>query len=161
MDKKQPGDLASGPVCPIPISEYSNVLLAHGGGGKLTHQLIERMFVSQFDNEMLGTLHDGAVFTAGGAKLAFSTDAYVIKPLFFPGGDIGELAVNGTVNDLAMCGAKPLYLSSALIIEEGLPMDDLWKIVLSMQSAAKRAGVSLVTGDTKVVDRGKDRKSVV
>ncbi len=155
MDNKQPGDLASGPVCPIPMSEYPTVLLAHGGGGKLTHQLIERMFVSQFDNEMLATLHDGAVFSAGEAKLAFSTDSYVIKPIFFPGGNIGELAVNGTVNDLAMCGATPLYLSSALIIEEGLPMDDLWKIVVSMQAAASRAGIRLVTGDTKVVDRGK------
>jgi len=91
------------------------------------------MFVSQFDNDMLGALHDGAVFQAGNMKLAFSTDSYVINPIFFPGGDIGELAVNGTVNDLAMCGAKPLYLSSAFIIEEGLPMDDLWRIVLSMK----------------------------
>jgi len=155
MDIKQPVDLSAGPVCPIPISDYSSVLLAHGGGGKLTHQLIQRMFVPQFSNEMLTTMHDGAVFSAGGAMLAFSTDSYVIKPVFFPGGDIGELAVNGTVNDLAMCGARPLYLSSALIIEEGLPMDDLWKIVVSMQAAAQKAGVSLVTGDTKVVDRGK------
>ncbi|HTY57667.1 MAG TPA: hydrogenase expression/formation protein HypE [Bacteroidota bacterium] len=155
MDNVQKGDIASGPACPIPMTEYSTVTLAHGGGGKLTQQLIQRMFVPQFDNEMLGRLHDGAVFTAGGARLAFSTDSYVIKPIFFPGGNIGELAVNGTVNDLAMCGAKPLYLSSAFIIEEGFPMDDLWKIVLGMQAAAKNAGVGLVTGDTKVVDRGK------
>ncbi|HUI09951.1 MAG TPA: hydrogenase expression/formation protein HypE [Bacteroidota bacterium] len=155
MDNKQPVDLSAGLACPIPISEYSSVLLAHGGGGKLTHQLIQRMFVPQFANDMLSAEHDGAVFSAGGERLAFSTDAYVIRPLFFPGGNIGELAVNGTVNDLAMCGARPLYLSSALIIEEGLLMDDLWKIVVAMQGAAQRAGVALVTGDTKVVDRGK------
>jgi hydrogenase expression/formation protein HypE len=148
-------DISAGLACPIPLTEYRNVLLAHGGGGKLTQQLIQKMFASQFDNDMLSLLHDGAVFPGGNAKLAFSTDSYVIKPIFFPGGDIGELAVNGTVNDIAMCGAKPLYLSSAFIIEEGFPMDDLWKIVLSMKGAAERAGVRLVTGDTKVVDRGK------
>lgn len=148
-------DVWTGPACPIPLSEYKNVLLAHGGGGKLTQQLIDKLFVPRFDNEMLGTLHDGAVFTTGGGKLAFSTDSYVIKPLFFPGGDIGELAVNGTVNDLAMCGARPLYLSSAFIIEEGFPMEDLWRIVVSMTEAAEKAGVRIVTGDTKVVDRGK------
>jgi len=152
---KQIADFPAGLACPIPLTEYKNVLLAHGGGGKLTQQLIQKMFVSQFDNDMLGALHDGAVFPVGNMKLAFSTDSYVIKPIFFPGGDIGALAVNGTVNDLAMCGAKPLYLSSAFIIEEGLPMDLLWKIVLSMKTAAEAAGVSLVTGDTKVVDRGK------
>jgi hydrogenase expression/formation protein HypE len=151
----QIADFSAGLACPIPLTEYKSVLLAHGGGGKLTQQLIQKMFVSQFDNDMLGALHDGAVFPAGNMTLAFSTDSYVIKPIFFPGGDIGELAVNGTVNDLAMCGAKPLYLSSAFIIEEGLPMDDLWRIVLSMKAAAAAAGVRLVTGDTKVVDRGK------
>ncbi|HMK38206.1 MAG TPA: hydrogenase expression/formation protein HypE [Bacteroidota bacterium] len=152
---KQIADLSAGLACPIPLSEYRNVLLAHGGGGKLTQTLIQKMFAPRFDNEMLGILHDGAVFPGGSPLFAFSTDSYVIKPMFFPGGDIGELAVNGTVNDLAMCGAKPLYLSSAFIIEEGLPMDDLWKIVVSMKAASDRAGVSLVTGDTKVVDRGK------
>ena len=151
----QIADLSAGLACPIPLSEYKNVLLAHGGGGKLTQTLIQKMFASRFDNQMLDILHDGAVFPGGSPRYAFSTDSYVIKPIFFPGGDIGELAVNGTVNDLAMCGAKPLYLSSAFIIEEGLPMDDLWKIVLSMKAAADRSGVSLVTGDTKVVDRGK------
>ncbi len=144
--------------CPIPISDYKNVLLAHGSGGTMTHQLIEKMFLPQFKNEFLEQLHDGAVFNIGDKKLAFSTDSYVVDPIFFPGGDIGELAVNGTVNDLAMCGAHPLYLSCAFIIEEGLAVDDLWKIVLSMQEAAKRAGVMLVTGDTKVVDRGKGDK---
>ncbi len=158
LDKPPTNDLTGGFVCPIPKSDYTNILLAHGSGGKLTHQLIEKMFLPQFKNDLLEPLHDGAVFTAGGNKYAFSTDSYVVNPIFFPGGNIGELAVNGTVNDIAMCGARPLYLSAAFIIEEGLPMDDLWKIVLSMQEAAKRAGVLLVTGDTKVVDRGKGDK---
>jgi hydrogenase expression/formation protein HypE len=148
-------DFSAGLSCPIPISEYPTVLMAHGGGGKLTQQIIRRMFLSQFTSDLLAPLHDGAIFEAAGTRLAFSTDSYVISPIFFPGGTIGELAVNGTVNDLAMCGARPLHLSTAFIIEEGLPMDDLWRIVMSMQEAAKRAGVSIVTGDTKVVDRGK------
>jgi hydrogenase expression/formation protein HypE len=151
-------DLNNGFVCPLPIMEYKNVLLAHGGGGNLSHQLIKNMFASQFKNEFLEPLHDGAIFSAGNKQFAFSTDSYVINPIFFPGGDIGKLAVNGTVNDLSMCGARPLYLSSAFIIEEGLPMDELWRIVLSMESAAKKAGIQLVTGDTKVVDRGKGDK---
>jgi len=150
-----PSDLLSSLSCPIPLTEYSNILLAHGGGGKLTQQLIEKMFVSEFRNDLLSQLHDGAVLTLNGSRIAFSTDSYVIKPIFFPGGDIGELAVNGTVNDLAMCGAKPLFLSAAFILEEGFPMEDLWRIVQSMQRAAQRAGVVLCTGDTKVVDRGK------
>jgi len=104
---------------------------------------------------MLGSRHDGAVFQLPGQQLAFTTDSYVVHPLFFPGGDIGTLAINGTVNDLAMCGARPLYLSAGFIIEEGLPMDTLWRIVQSMSNAAREAGVQLVTGDTKVVDRGK------
>ncbi len=144
--------------CPIPISDYPQVLLAHGGGGKLTHQLISRMFAPEFSNPMLKELHDGATVTIGDTRLAFSTDSYVIHPIVFPGGDIGELAVNGTVNDLAMCGAKPLYLSASFIIEEGLPMEELWRIVHSMKTAAERANVLLVTGDTKVVDRGKADK---
>ncbi|MEK7251235.1 MAG: hydrogenase expression/formation protein HypE [Bacteroidota bacterium] len=147
-----------GLACPVPITEYKNVLLAHGSGGKLTHQLIQKMFLSQFKNEFLEPLHDGAVFNLNGARLAFSTDSYVVSPIFFPGGDIGELAVYGTVNDLAMCGAKPMFISAGFIIEEGLPMDDLWRIVTSMQRAAERANVMLVTGDTKVVDRGKADK---
>jgi len=158
MIGKTGSDSIGGFACPIPKSDYTNILLAHGSGGKLTHELIKKMFLSQFDNELLQPLHDGAVFSVADCKLAFSTDSYVVNPIFFPGGDIGELAVNGTVNDLAMCGARPLYLSSAFIIEEGLPLDDLWRIVLSMQEAAKRAGVLLVTGDTKVVDRGKGDK---
>jgi hydrogenase expression/formation protein HypE len=112
----------------------------------------------QFRNELLAPLHDGAVFSAGGARLAFSTDSYVVSPIFFPGGDIGKLAVHGTVNDLAMCGARPLHLSVGFILEEGLPMDDFKRIVQSMREAADAAGVTLVTGDTKVVDRGKADK---
>lgn len=144
--------------CPLPITDYKQVLLAHGGGGKLTQQLIQKMFLSQFQNEYLEPLHDGAVFSVNGTRLAFSTDSYVINPIFFPGGTIGELAVNGTVNDLAMCGGRPLYLSAAFIIEEGLSMEDLWRVVVSMQEAARQSGVMLITGDTKVVDRGKGDK---
>jgi hydrogenase expression/formation protein HypE len=141
--------------CPFPIQNYPNVLLAHGGGGKLMHQLIGKMFVPAFRNALLEAQHDATVLEVGGQRIAFTTDSYVVRPLFFPGGDLGSLAVHGTVNDLAMAGAKPLYLSSAFIIEEGLPMDTLWKIVSSMQHAAERAGVQIVTGDTKVVDKGK------
>lgn len=151
-------DVKTGLSCPLPISDYKNVLLAHGGGGKLSQQLIQRMFVSQFSNEYLDQCHDGAALTMNGSRLAFTTDSYVINPIFFPGGDIGMLAVNGTVNDLAMCGATPLYLSAAFVIEEGFSMDELWRVVLSMKEAAKRAGVKLVTGDTKVVDKGKGDK---
>jgi hydrogenase expression/formation protein HypE len=141
--------------CPIPISNYPTVLLAHGGGGKLMHQLIEKMIVPAFSNSLLDARHDGAVLNLNGVKLAFTTDSYVVRPLFFPGGDIGQLAVNGTVNDLAMCGARPLFLSAGLILEEGLPMDTLWRVVQSMRQAAEEARVQLVTGDTKVVDKGK------
>jgi hydrogenase expression/formation protein HypE len=143
------------PACPIPISQYPHVLLAHGGGGKLMHQLIGEMFLTAFGNPLLETRHDSAVVEWPGKKLAFTTDSYVVRPLFFPGGDIGSMAVHGTVNDLAMSGARPVYLSAAFIIEEGLPMDTLWKIVCSMQAAAKRSGVQIITGDTKVVDKGK------
>ncbi len=144
--------------CPIPISEYDKVLLAHGGGGILSRQLIQKMFVSQFDNELLNIQHDGAVFGIEGGRFAFTTDSYVVQPIFFPGGDIGELAINGTVNDLAVCGAKPMFISVGLIIEEGFPISDLWKIVLSMKRSAEIAGVKIVTGDTKVVDKGKGDK---
>jgi len=143
------------PTCPIPISQYPQVLLAHGGGGKLMHQLIGKMFLTAFGNPLLEIRHDSAVAELTGKKIAFTTDSYVVRPLFFPGGDIGSMAVHGTVNDLAMSGARPVYLSAAFIIEEGLPMDTLWKIVCSMQAAAKRCGVQIITGDTKVVDKGK------
>jgi len=147
-----------GAVCPIPITNYNEIVLAHGSGGKLSHQLMEKMVLPQFRNELLEPLHDGAVFSIGGQRIAFSTDSYVVSPIFFPGGDIGKLAVHGTVNDLAMCGARPLYLSVGFILEEGTPMEDFWRIVQSMREAAAAAGVMLVTGDTKVVDRGKADK---
>jgi hydrogenase expression/formation protein HypE len=155
---EDPINLNNGFTCPMPLVDYKNVLLAHGGGGKLSHQIIQEVFLSQFKNDLLNPLHDGAIFTLGGTRCAFSTDSYVINPIFFPGGNIGTLAVNGTVNDLAMCGSHPMYLSSSFIIEEGLPMEDLWRVVLSMKKAAETAGVQLVTGDTKVVDRGKGDK---
>jgi hydrogenase expression/formation protein HypE len=116
------------------------------------------MFQPAFNNDLLNVGHDGAVIDGGTGRLAFTTDSFVVQPIFFPGGNIGDLAVNGTVNDLACCGAKPEYLSVGLILEEGLPMEDLWKIVLSMKQAADKAGVSIVTGDTKVVDRGSGDK---
>jgi hydrogenase expression/formation protein HypE len=147
-----------GPVCPIPITNYNEIVLAHGSGGKLSHQLMEKMVLPQFRNELLEPLHDGAVFSIGGQRIAFSTDSYVVSPIFFPGGNIGKLAVHGTVNDLAMCGARPLYLSVGFILEEGTPMEDFWRVVQSMREAAAAAGVMLVTGDTKVVDRGKADK---
>lgn len=144
------------PSCPSPLGQYATVVLAHGGGGRLMHQLLEGVFMSAFRNPLLETRHDAAVLDVGGAvRVAFTTDSYVVRPLFFPGGDIGTLAVNGTVNDLAMGGARPRYLSAAFIIEEGLPLDTLRRVVSSMSDAAAAAGVQIVTGDTKVVDRGK------
>jgi hydrogenase expression/formation protein HypE len=145
-------------ACPVPITDYERIVLAHGGGGKLSQQLIQKMFLSKFGNELLEPLHDGAVFSLNGSQFAFTTDSYVVNPIIFPGGTIGTLAVNGTVNDLAMCGAQPMYLSAAFIIEEGLQMEDLWTVVCSMRDAAASAGVQIVTGDTKVVDRGKGDK---
>ncbi len=141
--------------CPIPIQQYPQVLLAHGGGGSLMRDLIERLFVPLFANPALAARHDGALLDLPERRLAFTTDSYVVRPLVFPGGDIGSLAVNGTANDLAMCGARPLYLSAGFILEEGLAMETLWQVARSMQAAAAGAGVVLVTGDTKVVDRGK------
>ncbi|MBF0521331.1 MAG: hydrogenase expression/formation protein HypE [Nitrospirae bacterium] len=128
------------------------ILLGHGGGGKLMHELIEKHFVPAFD---LGQMTDSAILNVAPGKLAFTTDSFVVSPLFFEGGDIGTLAVNGTVNDLSVCGAKPLYLSAAFIIEEGFLISDLSKIVESMSKAASLAGVKIVTGDTKVVEKGK------
>ncbi len=163
----QPPDFLANLACPIPISEYPAITLAHGGGGRLTQMLIERMLRPAFANPALDTLHDGAMLplptqqapaegeVPTASRLAFTTDSYVISPRFFPGGDIGSLAVHGTINDLAMCGARPLALSAALILEEGLPMEELWRVVRSMQAAAAQVGVPIVTGDTKVVDRGK------
>ncbi|HLU09610.1 MAG TPA: hydrogenase expression/formation protein HypE [Oceanobacillus sp.] len=141
--------------CPVPRVEENTVLLAHGSGGRAMHRLLETLFLPAFSNPALASAHDGAVLSVDGARLAFTTDSYVVHPLFFPGGDIGALAVNGTVNDLAMCGACPLFLSAGFIIEEGLPMETLERVVLSMQVSAHAAGVQIVTGDTKVVDKGK------
>jgi hydrogenase expression/formation protein HypE len=141
--------------CPLPRVADDRIVLAHGGGGRLTHQLIEKIFLPAFANPMLEQRHDGAVLSVNGSRLAFTTDSFVVQPLIFPGGNIGDLAIHGTVNDLAMCGARPLYLSAGFILEEGLPMETLRTVVASMQEAAARAGVQLVTGDTKVVDKGK------
>ncbi|QBD82537.1 hydrogenase expression/formation protein HypE [Ktedonosporobacter rubrisoli] len=133
------------------------ITLSHGSGGKATHNLIEGVFAPAFSNPLLDTMDDAAIFgpTESGPRLAFTTDTYVVSPLFFPGGDIGKLAIHGTINDLAMAGAKPLYLSAGFILEEGLPIADLRRIVASMAQAANEAGVAIVTGDTKVVQRGK------
>jgi hydrogenase expression/formation protein HypE len=149
-------------ACPLPKSRYDHILLGHGSGGQLTADLIQRLFVPTFGNDVLGALEDQATLSLAGApgwcgspRIAFTTDSFVVRPLFFPGGDIGRLAVHGTVNDLAVGGARPLFLSAAFILEEGLPLTDLQRIIVSMRDACVEAGVSLVTGDTKVVDRGK------
>src|SRR5580704_8171723 len=141
--------------CPLPIFQHPQIVLGHGSGGKLTADLIDQIFLPAFQNPILDKLDDQAVVTIGGARLAFTTDSFVVTPIFFPGGDIGRLAVHGTVNDLAMSGARPLYLSAAFILEEGLPVNDLRRVVESMRASAAEAGVQFVTGDTKVVDRGK------
>jgi hydrogenase expression/formation protein HypE len=145
-------------ACPAPILDHKTIVLGHGSGGKLTHQLIQKMILPAFRNPALEMQHDGAVLPINGGRIAFSADSYVVNPIFFPGGNIGDLAVNGTVNDLAMCGAQPQYLSASFIIEEGLAMEDFWRILCSMKDAAEAAGVTLVTGDTKVIDRGKGDK---
>ena len=141
--------------CPIPLSDYPRVLLAHGGGGRLMQQLIEGLFLAAFKGHGPADAHDSAVLEPGAERLAFTTDSFVVRPLFFPGGDIGSLAVHGTVNDLAMSGARPLALSAGFILEEGLPMETLWRVAASMGRAAEEADVRIVTGDTKVVERGK------
>ncbi|WP_432741609.1 hydrogenase expression/formation protein HypE [Methylobacter sp. G7] len=139
--------------CPLPL-HYEQIVMAHGGGGRLMQQLLDSVIQPVFSNPLLNQKHDSAVLTVNGSKLAFTTDSYVVKPLFFSGGDIGKMAVCGTLNDLAMSGALPLYLSCALIIEEGFAIRDLQRIVESMQHTAQQAGVLIVTGDTKVVDHG-------
>jgi hydrogenase expression/formation protein HypE len=141
--------------CPIEPGDSPRITMAHGGGGRMSQRLIESVFMPLFSNDMLDARHDGAMFAIDQANLAFTTDSYVVRPLIFPGGTIGDLAVNGTVNDLAMCGAQPLYLSCGFILEEGLEIAFLRTIAESMKAAADRAGVKLVTGDTKVVDHGK------
>jgi hydrogenase expression/formation protein HypE len=144
--------------CPVPLTDAEHILLGHGSGGKLTARLIEGLILPAFRNPALERLDDQAILPFGGARLAFTTDSYVVTPIFFPGGDIGELAVNGTVNDLAMGGARPLYLSLALILEEGLAMEELQRVIASVRRAAERAHVEVVTGDTKVVGRGSGDK---
>ena len=142
-------------VCPLPLRAHDRVTIAHGGGGQLTADLIEHLFLPAFgDAAASASLNDAAVLPSGEGSLAFTTDSYVIRPLFFPGGDIGQLAVYGTVNDLAMAGAQPVALSTSFIIEEGLPLETLGRIAQSIGAAAARVGVALVTGDTKVVDAG-------
>jgi len=141
-------------TCPIPLQQYPYILLAHGGGGKLMRQLIDKMFLPTFGSSNQ-VEHDATTLQLQGNKIAFTTDSYVVNPLFFPGGDIGSMAIYGTVNDLAMAGARPLYLSVGFILEEGLPIQTLWEIIISMKIAADKAGIKIVTGDTKVVDKGK------
>lgn len=140
--------------CLLPIMEDETIQLAHGSGGRLSAELVSRFFLPRFGNETLNRLEDQAVVDFPRGRLALTTDSFVVDPLFFPGGDIGDLAINGTVNDVCMGGATPLYLAAAFIIEEGLPMATLHRILLSMEKAAKSAGVQIVTGDTKVVNRG-------
>ena len=141
-------------TCPVPLQNYPNIVMGHGAGGKMMNDLIRHLFASEFQNELLGQLADSTTINIQAGRLAFTTDSYVISPLFFPGGDIGELAVNGTVNDLATSGAKPLYLSAGFILEEGLPMETLGRIAASMARACKMAEVQIATGDTKVVNKG-------
>ena len=142
-------------ACPAPLPAVERVLLGHGSGGKLSAQLLERIFLPAFTNPTLDQLNDQATFSINGMRMAMTTDSFVVSPLFFPGGDIGSLAVHGTVNDLAMGGAQPLYLSVAFILEEGLPLETLERVVDSLRHAASKAGVQIVTGDTKVVEQGK------
>lgn len=157
MNRETPADLLNA-VCPVPILNHKQIVLGHGSGGKLTSELIQKVFIPAFANDILAKLDDQAVLQINGSRIAFTTDAFVVTPIFFPGGDIGHLAINGTVNDLAMSGAKPLYIAAAFILEEGLATEELCRVVSSMSAAAKDAGVLLVTGDTKVVNRGKGDK---
>ncbi len=148
-----PGD-AAGLACPLPLPAGERVLLGHGGGGRLMQELLERLVQPALANPWLARRHDGAVLDLGGARIALTTDGYVVKPLFFPGGDIGRLAVLGTINDLAMCGARPCHLAASLILEEGLPLATVETVLASMAATARETGVTIVTGDTKVVERG-------
>ena len=155
IDNNNPPDF-SGFTCPLPLRSYPQIVMGHGSGGRMSADLVRHLFVPLFDNAALDRLDDQAVLemSLDGGRLAFTTDSFVVRPLFFPGGDIGRLAVHGTVNDLAVSGAQPLYLSAGFILEEGLLMDDLCRVAASMAGAARAAGVQIVTGDTKVVDRG-------
>ena len=144
-----------GAVCPVPLTHNEQIVLGHGSGGKMSHDLIRKTFLAAFDNSILRTGDDAAPLEIAGADLAISVDAHVVTPLFFPGGDIGKLAVCGTVNDVAMLGARPLYLTAGFILEEGLPIETLQRVIESMSAAAKEAGIQIVAGDTKVVEKGK------
>jgi len=143
--------------CPMPKFDFDVITLGHGSGGLLTHRLLQSGVFDVFKNDLLDQQHDGASFELNG-RVAFSTDSYVISPIFFPGGNIGDLAINGTVNDLAMCGAEAKYLSLGFIIEEGFTMEDFWKVLVSIKEAADNANIKIVTGDTKVVEKGKGDK---
>ena len=140
--------------CPLPIMEYDTIQLAHGSGGRLSADLIDRLFLPRFGNDILNRLEDQAVLDCPAGRLAFTTDSFVVNPIFFPNGNIGDLAINGTVNDICMSGARPLYISTAFIIEEGFAIERLHRILVAMEEAAARAGITVVTGDTKVVDKG-------
>lgn len=154
MTDSQKAIISQGFSCPLPIMDYDTIQLAHGAGGKLSGDLIEKVFMPCFGNETLEKLEDQATLAPMKGRLAFTTDSFVVHPIFFPGGNIGELAINGTVNDLCMSGAVPRYISVGFILEEGLSITDLHHIAVSMRRAADRAGVQIVTGDTKVVDKG-------
>lgn len=151
MNEKKDFNMA----CPVRIRNYPKIVMAHGGGGTLMQQLIADIFIATFGEQSSGGLHDSSVFDCASKKCAFTTDSYVVHPLFFPGGDIGCMSVYGTVNDLCMSGARPQYLSAGFILEEGLDLEVLWRVVQSMKAAADHCGVRVITGDTKVVDRGK------
>ncbi len=140
--------------CPMPIMDHDTVQLAHGSGGRLSADLIDKLFLPRFGNAILNKLEDQALLDCPAGLLAFSTDSFVVDPLFFPGGNIGELAINGTINDICMGGANPRYISTAFIIEEGFPIENLHRILISMEQAGKEAGITVVTGDTKVVNKG-------
>ena len=144
--------------CPMPKLDFEIITLGHGSGGLLTNRLLDSGVFDLLKNDLLDERHDGAIFEVEAGRMAFSTDSYVISPIFFPGGNIGELAVKGTVNDLAMCGAQAKYLSLAFILEEGLNMREFWDVLLGIKYAAEQSGVKIVTGDTKVVERGKGDK---
>ncbi len=141
-------------TCPLPLQNYPTIVMGHGAGGKMMNDLIHHLFAAEFHGPLLAQMADAACIDLDGCRVAFTTDSFVVSPLFFPGGSIGELAVNGTINDLAMTGAKPLYLSAGFILEEGLPMETLGRISASMARACKEANVQIATGDTKVVNRG-------
>ena len=147
-------DISKGFTCPLPITDYDTIQLAHGSGGRMMTELIDKMIIEIFKNDVLDKMEDQATLKIDTDKITFTTDSFVVDPIFFPGGDIGELAVNGTINDLCMNGAIPKYISVALVLEEGLPLADLHKVLLSIRNAADKANVKIVTGDTKVVNKG-------